>query len=206
MEDGSGAWRLPRFGGHFRIQTVPPAVQMSDPTDQLGERMRKLVVLLAAVAFAACTTTPTPATVTEQLAHLRVTHPAAWTSVPGPGPVGDGDVPLFYLSDATLTVTCPPPPSGGVFEGCPAPITMLPTGSVLVTVSGASNLNEPVVPQINVGSPTDDWPGPCRSIGGERQLVSVLDGVIVSACLRGPNLDEAEAEVRAMIASLAQAG
>lgn len=169
--------------------------------------MRRLVVLLTAVAFAACTTAPTPATLIEQLARLRVTHPVAWTSVAGPGPVaGGGLVPQFYLTNTTLTVTCPPPPSGGLFEGCPAPITALPAGGVLVTVSDAGNLNEPLPPQVTTGPPTDDWTGPCRSIGGERQVVSVLDGVIVSACLRGPNLDAAEAAVRAMISSLAVVG
>jgi hypothetical protein len=168
--------------------------------------MRKLVVLTA-LAFAACTATPTPATVTEQLARLRVTHPVAWTSVAGPGPVaGGGLVPQFYLTTTTLTVTCPPPPSGGLFEGCSAPITTLPAGGVLVTVSDAGNLSEPLPPEVNAGPPTDDWTGPCRSIGGERQVVSVLDGVVVSACLRGPNLDAAEDAVRAMIASLALAG
>ncbi|MFI5258992.1 MAG: hypothetical protein ACHQ01_05200 [Candidatus Limnocylindrales bacterium] len=168
--------------------------------------MRKLVVLTA-LAFVACTATPAPATVTEQLARLRVTHPVAWTSVAGPGPVaGGGLVPEFYLTNTTLTVTCPPPPSGGLFEGCPAPITTLPAGGVLVTVSNAGNLGEPLPPEVNAGSPTDDWTGPCRSIGGERQVVSTLDGVVVSACLRGPNLDAAEDAVRAMIASLALAG
>ena len=168
--------------------------------------MRKLAVLIAPVVFAACATTPTPATVTEQLARLRVTHPVAWTSVAGPGPVaGGGLVPQFYLTNTTLTVTCPPTSSGGLFEGCPAPITMLPAGGVLVTVSDAGNLAEALPPAVNVGPPTDDWSGPCRSIGGERQVVSVLDGVVVSACLRGPNLDAAEAAVRAMIASLANA-
>jgi hypothetical protein len=144
--------------------------------------MRKLVVLLTALAFAACTTTLTPATVTEQLARLRVTHPVAWTSVAGPGPVaGGGLVPQFYLTNTTLTVVCPPPPSGGLFEGCPAPITTLPAGGVLVTVSNAGGLLEALPPEVNVGSPTDDWAGPCRSIGGERQVLSVLDGVVVSA-------------------------
>src|SRR4051812_4241604 len=85
------------------------------------DAMRRLVVLLTALACAACTTTPTPVTVTEQLGRLRVTHPLAWTSVAGPGPVtGRGLVPQFYLTNSTLTVTCSPPPSGGAFEGCPA--------------------------------------------------------------------------------------
>lgn len=168
--------------------------------------MRRLVVLLTGLAFAACTATPTPPTVTEQLAWLRVTHPVAWTSVAGPGPIaGGGLMPQFYLTNTTLTVTCPPAPSGGPFDGCPAPITTLPAGGVLVTVSDAGNLNEPVPPEVVAGPPTDDWAGPCRSIGGEREISSVLDGVVVSACLRGPNLEAAEAAVRAMIATLALA-
>ena len=73
---------------------------------------------------------------------------------------------------------------------------------MLVTVSSAGNLDEPLPPLIEAGAPTDAWPGPCRSIGGERQLSSVLEGVIVSACLRGPGLDANDAAVRAMIASM----
>jgi hypothetical protein len=166
--------------------------------------MRRLAVLLTGLTFAACTATPMPPTVTEQLAWLRVTHPVAWASVAGPGPVaGGGLVPQFYLTNTTLTVTCPPPPSGGLFEGCPAPITTLPAGGVLVTVSDAGNLDEVLPPEVFAGPPTDDWAGPCDSIGGERQISSVLDGVVVSACLRGPNLEAAEAAVRTMIASLA---
>ncbi len=165
--------------------------------------MRRATLLLAALACAACSTTPRPTTVTEQLAGLRVSHPVAWISVAGPAAVaGGGLMPRFYLTNTTLTVACPPPPSGGLFEGCPAPISALPVGGVLVTVSDAGNLNEPLPPEVAVGAPTDDWTGPCRAIGGERQIRSVLDGVVVSACLRGPNLEEDEAAVRAMITSL----
>jgi hypothetical protein len=174
---------------------------------ELESTMRKLVVLLMALAFSACTTTPTPATVTEQLARLRVTHPVAWTSVAGPGPVaGGGLVPQFYLTNTTLTVICPPPPSPGPFAGCPAPIGALPAGGVLVTVSDAGNMLELMPPEVSAGPATDDWMGPCHSIGGERQVVSVLNGMVVSACLRGPNLDAAEAAARALIASLALVG
>ncbi len=169
--------------------------------------MRGLAVLVAPLAVAACAAPPAPATVTERLAGLRVTHPVAWTSVAGPGPVAAGGLaPQFYLANTKLTVTCPPPASGGIFEGCPAPVSTLPAGGVLVTVSDAGNLSEPIPPEVTAGPPTDDWPGPCRSIGGERQITSVLDGVIVSACLRGPGLDASEAAVRVMIASLARAG
>lgn len=173
---------------------------------RLTSALRWLVRLAVGLAVAACSTTPTLPTVTERLAWLRVTHPADWIAVAGPGPVaGGGLVPQFYLANTALTVACPPPPSDGVFEGCPAPVTTLPADGVLVTVSDAGSLSEPVPPEIGAGPPTDDWPGPCRSIGGERQITSVLDGVIVSACLRGPNLEAAEAAVRAMIASVAPA-
>ena len=169
--------------------------------------MRKFAALVAVLSVAACTTTATLATETEHLAWLRVSHPIAWTAVARPGAMaGAGLVPQFYLTNTTLTIICPPPPSGGLFDGCPAPIAMLPTGGVLVTVSDAGDLAEVVPPEVDAGPPTDDWSGPCRSIGGERQVVSVLDGVVVSACLRGPNIDAAEAAVRAMIASIELAG
>jgi hypothetical protein len=180
---------------------------VEDRPIEMESAMRKLMVAVAAFAFGACNATPPAATVTEQLAGLRVTHPTAWTAVAGPGPVaGGGLVPRFYLTNTALKVACSAPPSGGLFEGCPAPVETLPPGGVLVTVSDAGNLNEPLPPEVTAGAPTDDWPGPCRSIGGERQVSSVLDGVIVSACLRGPNLDASEAAVRAMIASLTAAG
>ena len=133
--------------------------------------MRTLVALLTGVALAACTATSMPPTVTEQVAGIRVTHPVAWTSVAGPGAVaGGGLVPQFYLTNVTLTVTCPPAPSGGLFEGCSAPISALPVGGVLVTVSDAGSLGGPSLPEVAVGLPTDAWTGPCRSIGGERQV------------------------------------
>jgi hypothetical protein len=179
-----------------------------------------LMVLTAAIAVAACSSPPLPTAspiattspvasptpspsssiITEQVGLLTVTHPAAWRVVPGPTAVPNRPVPLFYLSDAPLTVgPCPAPdPTTGEFQGCPEPLSELPLGAVLVTVS--PNLGLPSLNPPRVGVRAAD--GPCRALGGETQIFSVVGGVVVTACLRGPEIAAHEAEVRGVIASL----
>ena len=52
--------------------------------------------------------------------------------------------------------------------------------------------------------------GPCQEIGGERELVVTIDDATpdmnwtgMRACLRGPSLDDLQAQVEAMLASVA---
>ncbi len=192
----------------------------------------RLIVLTAAIAVAACSSpplptaspipplptaspiptaspvaspTPSPTTsiITEQVGLLTVTHPAAWRVVPGPTAVAVANrpLPLFYLSDVPLTVgPCPTPDSttGDEFQGCPEPLCALPRGAVLVTVT--PNLGLPALnpPEVGVGAAD----GPCRALGGATQISSVVGGVVVTACLRGPDIAAHEAEVRGIIASL----
>jgi hypothetical protein len=144
--------------------------------------------------------TPTVSVTTERLGLLTVTHPITWRLVAGPMGIPGRPVPLLYLSDAPLTVgPCPTPdPKTGEFHGCPEPLAALPSGAVLVTV--APNLGLPAMnpPEVGVGSATE----PCRAIGGEAEMRSVVGDTVLSACLRGPDLAAHEAEVRAVIASL----
>jgi putative hemolysin len=143
---------------------------------------------------------PTASVITEQIGLLSVTHPVAWRLVAGPTEIPGRPIPLFYLSDAPLTVApCPTPdPKTGAFQACPPPLAALPAGGVLVTVD--PNLGLPAInpPQVGVATAT----APCQAIGGEAEMSSVVGGTVVRACLRGPDLAAHEAEVRAVIASL----
>jgi hypothetical protein len=57
-------------------------------------------------------------------------------------------------------------------------------------------------PEIGVGTATK----PCKAIGGDAEMRSVVGGTVLGACLRGPDLAAHEAEVRAVIASLKPSG
>jgi putative hemolysin len=143
---------------------------------------------------------PIVSVITEQVGLLTVTHPVFWRLVAGPKEIPNRLIPLFYLSDAPLTVgPCPTPdPKSGEFRGCPEPLAALPSGGVLVTVN--PNLGLPAMnpPHVTVETATK----PCHAIGGEAEMRSVVGGTVLTACLRGPDLAAHEAEVRAVIASL----
>lgn len=175
--------------------TPPPASLMLSASP-----MPSASPIATASPIASSTPSPTTSIITEQVGLLTVTHPAAWPVVPGPTAVPDRPVPLFYLSDAPLTVgPCPTPdPTTGEFQGCAEPLSGLPFGAVLVTVSPNQGL--PAFDPPQVGVQVAD--GRCRAIGGETQINSVVGGAVVTACLRGPDIAKHEAEVRGVIASL----
>jgi hypothetical protein len=143
---------------------------------------------------------PIVSVITEQVGLLTVTHPVAWRLVAGPENIPGRPVPLFYLSDAPLTVgPCPTPdPKSGEFLGCPEPLAALPSGGVLVTVDPNLGLPAMSPPQVTVRTATE----PCDAIGGDAEMWSAVGGTVLRACLRGPDLAAHEAEVRAVIASL----
>ena len=124
--------------------------------------MRPFLAAFALIAVAACGSPPAPgisptpalspappaaATVhpcrfpalpgtTEQVGLLTITHPIAWQVVLGPKGVVGRSVPLFYVSNAPLVVgACPTPARNGMPPDCPAPVTALAAGSVLITVN-----------------------------------------------------------------------
>jgi hypothetical protein len=144
----------------------------------------------------------TPPLVTEQMGHLTVTHPRTWRAVAGPSVVANRPVPLFYLSNAPLTVVpCHTPDTKtGVFEGCPDPISELPADGVLVTINPNLGILALNPPRVSVETAS----GSCRSIGGETQMSSVVWSTVVTACLRGPDIAASEAQVRGVISSLAR--
>ena len=141
---------------------------------------------------------PTMSVITEQVGLLTVTHPVAWRLVAGPKGIPNRPIPLFYLSDAPLTVGPCPEPKTGEFQACPEPLAALPSGGVLLTF--VPNLGLPVMnpPQVTVTTATK----PCHAIGGEAEMWSAPGGTVLRACLRGPDLAAHEAEVRAVITSL----
>lgn len=143
---------------------------------------------------------PTASMITEQVGLLTVTHPVAWRLVAGPKDIPGRPVPLFHLSDAPLTVVpCPTPdPKSGEFQDCPEPLTALPSGGVLVTVSPNLGLLAMNPPQVTFENKTKA----CQAIGGEAEMWSVVGGTVLTACLRGPDLAAHEAEVRSVSASL----
>ena len=142
----------------------------------------------------------TVSVITEQVGLLTVTHPVAWRLVAGPKGIPNRPIPLFYLSDAPLTVRpCPTPdPKSGEFQGCPEPLAVHPSGGVLVTVD--PNLGLPAMnpPHVAVRTATK----PCDAVGGDAEMWSAVGGTVLRACLRGPDLAAHEAEIRAVIASL----
>jgi hypothetical protein len=202
------------------------------PGSVSGRTMRRLLILAAALAIASCSTTPTPSTssapepttivsplptsspaaaavpspaalITDHIGRLTISHPAVWSLVPGPAPVSGGLVPLFYLSNKPLDVRpCPTAnPTTHAFDGCPAPLAHLSPGDVLVTVIPNGGLAAMLPPQVFVQAPTDA----CIALGSDAQVFSVVGGVVVTGCIRGPDEATSEAELKAMIASIAGA-
>lgn len=169
--------------------------------------MRELgVIIAAALAFGSCTTTlvspSTAALVTDRVGRVSITHPASWALVAGPPPGAFGYVPLGYLSSIPLNVgPCPTPEPSALFDGCPFPVTSLAPNGVVVTIEPNGGLAEESPPAVT----TKAAEGTCLAAGGEREVFSVVGGIVLTACLRGPSLDAEEAQVRAAIGSISDA-
>jgi hypothetical protein len=143
---------------------------------------------------------PAPALITDRVGRLAITHPASWRYVAGPPPVEGAYVPLFYLTNVAFDVSpCPTrDPATHVFHGCPVPVDHLPEGGVLVTVSPNGGLPMMEPPQVTVVDARDR----CLAIRGDRQVNAVVGGVVVGACVRGPDVGTAVEEVQNAIASI----
>jgi hypothetical protein len=191
----------------FALVAVIAIAACSSPPAPTASPSATLVESSTPSSVASPTPTPTAsaipssslpsALVTEQVGRLSVTHPLAWHVIDGPMVVPNRPVPLFYLSDAPLTVgPCPTPdPTTGAFPACPMPLSALPAGGVLVVFSPNPGFMEGVPPLITVEAPDTS----CRAVGGEAQVYSAAAGMVVIACLRGPDLPTHEAEVRGVI-------
>lgn len=201
-------------------------IAASKPHARGGGRIRVFVVATLAVGLlAACTATPTPsplvepsalpsasvpavssspaALMTDHLGRIAISHPATWIFTSGPPAVAGGSVPLFYLSNIVLDVRpCPTPnPTTHVFDGCAPPVTQLIEDGVLVTVSPNLGLAALVPPVVTVESASDG----CLAIDGAQEVFAVVGGVVVTGCLRGPDVSASTAELQEVIASIAGA-
>jgi hypothetical protein len=140
--------------------------------------------------------------VTAPIGPVSITHPASWRLIAGPPPVAFGYVPLAYLSSIPFAVEpCPTPEPSGGWDGCSFPVPSLVPTSVVLTIEPNGGLAAAIPPAVTRQAPDDG----CLAAGGEREVVAVVRTYVVDACLRGPNLDTEEAQVRAAIASIAGA-
>jgi hypothetical protein len=176
----------------------------------------------AAPSTSAPSASPSPSdTVLESIGGISFDRPATWTMWrPNQFDRAVGG-PLIYLSTDSLRPTCavtpqasPHPPD---FEGdpCTWPLGALGPNGVLVTWVNTRILQ--TLPEegeaIVVNSvPTRlrvDRPGPCKAVEADETidlLVPIgqptpLSNLTIYACLRGPNLAAAEAQLRAMLRS-----
>jgi hypothetical protein len=77
-------------------------------------------------------------------------------------------------------------------------IAELPAGGVVLPI-GTNPGNSRVMPATVVFQAAT---GECLTLDGEAQWTSVVGPAVVAACLRGPDLERLEAEVRAVILSM----
>lgn len=129
--------------------------------------------------------------------------------------------PLIYLSTDPLLTTCavapwetPNPPDAQGYA-CTAPLASLGPEGVLVTwyttrvLQPLPSAGEPIEVNGAEGRLQVERPGGCSAIGAAETInllvplyqPTPLSNIGVEACLRGPDLAEAEAQVRAMLVS-----
>ena len=161
------------------------------------------------------------AVVTDTANRISFARPSSWTRwLPNAhNPTNDG--PLIYLSTDPLLPTCAttpqatPNPSDARGRACDWPLTELASNGVLVTWLTTRIL----VPLPSAGDSVEvngatgrvqiEKPGSCAAVGADETLDVLVpigqpkpwSNIAVVACLRGPDLTDAEAKVRAMLAS-----
>ncbi|MBA2719039.1 MAG: hypothetical protein H0U52_07350 [Chloroflexi bacterium] len=174
------------------------------------------------ISSAPASVTPsTPGTVSDAANGISFEHPAGWTrSQPNQhNPINDG--PLIYLSTDPLLSACataaevPPNPPDAQGRACDWPLTTLSPNGVFVDwlttriLQPLPSVGEPIAMNGDTARLQIERPGSCERIGAT-ETISVLvpigqpkpwSNVAVIACVRGPDLATAEAQVRAMLAS-----
>jgi hypothetical protein len=152
---------------------------------------------------------------------ITFVRPASWIRwLPNQHqPVTDG--PLIYLSTEPLLSGCavlpgnPPNPPDAEGRACTWPLTTLPPNGVLVTwwngrlLSPIPSPDPPITINGGLSSLQVDEPGACAAIGGDETIdVAIPIGqptsvtnISVFACVRGPDLTTAEAQLRDMLIS-----
>jgi hypothetical protein len=144
-----------------------------------------------------------PSLFTSRYGLVQATVPTTWWRAPVQAPSGLGSVssPLHLLSNVEVdTFACmggydprPKPPNCTSYQ-----IAALSAGGVVLTI-GTNPSNSRVMPATVVFQAAT---GECLTLDGEAQWTSVVGPAVVAACLRGPDLDRLEAEVRAVILSM----
>ncbi len=185
--------------------TVPPSASLA-PTPSP-------TVLLAS---------PSPAAIVTDAANgISFDRPASWTRwLPNAhDPINDG--PLIYLSTDPLLPTCAttpqatPNPADARGRACDWPLADLAPNGVLVTwlttriLAPLPSTGDAVEVNGATGRLEVEKPGSCSAVGADETLDVLVpigqpkpwSNIAMVACLRGPDLAGAEAQVRAMLAS-----
>jgi hypothetical protein len=161
------------------------------------------------------------AVVTDTANGISFDRPASWTRwLPNAhDPINDG--PLIYLSTDAMLPTCAttpqesPNPADSRGRACDWPLGELAPNGVLVTwlttriLAPLPSSGDAVEVNGATGRLEIEKPGPCSAVGADETLDVLVpigqpkpwSNIAMVACLRGPDLADAEAQVRAMLAS-----
>jgi hypothetical protein len=164
---------------------------------------------------------PSAAVVIDAANGISFARPASWMRwVPNAhDPITDG--PLIYLSTDPLQPGCATPPQAAPNpadasgRACDWPLGELGPNGVLVTwlttriLAPLPSTGEPVEVNGATGRLQIAKPGSCSAVAADETLEVLVpigqpkawSNIAVVACLRGPDLEAAEAKVRAMLAS-----
>jgi hypothetical protein len=173
--------------------------------------MGRLVGCLLVVLVAGCGGA-TPVTTHFAAAQFSFDYPAAWHSA-APGVQGRAIRPVVYLSTGTAYNPCVTTTSG---QSCGIPDKQLEPDGVAVTwsangVMGWGRASQPGASATIAGRPAKvnvQQSGACADMGGDLSVTAVIalaaesNWVEMDACLRGPDLTAAQADVARMLDSL----
>jgi hypothetical protein len=144
-----------------------------------------------------------PSLFTSRYGLVQATVPTTWLHgiIAAPAGLGSATSPLYLLSNVEVdTLAC----VGGLGpratpSNCTSyQVAALPQGGGVLTI-GTNPGNSRVMPATVVFEAAT---GECLTLDGEAQWTSVVGPAVVAACLRGPDLERLEAEVRAVILSM----
>ena len=143
-------------------------------------------------------------------------YPADWQAATWNDDVSDNSWMIVALSTTTQQDPCVSSLtiSGSKIQSiCQQPVGALPPGRMLVTWTehGLRNWHEPVMTTLISGrqaSETHAMESWCKGLGGTETITVVIPRSLadnwyqMDACLRGPSLTGAEAQIRAMLSSV----
>ena len=159
--------------------------------------------------------------VTDTANGISFDRPASWTRWLPNAHDAINDGPLIYLSTNPLVPTCAttqqasPNPADSRGRACDWPLAELAPNGVLVTwlttriLAPLPSTGDAVDVNGATGRLEIEKPGSCSAVGADETLDVLVpigqpkpwSNIAMVACLRGPDLAGAEAQVRAMLAS-----